>query len=174
MENDVVLLSFPPHTTHKLRPLDRTIYWISKEFVNNAYDKWLKNQRGKTMTIYDMLSILNQSLPNALTPKTQSPDFWEHEYGRLTLICNIYWWGFLALCCAVRPLNPSSGILNAKRHLNCYCGMTSIDVIATWRVKYNKSLTILDSQILTLQTLLYMVAVSLQHQAYTRSFIFRT
>jgi hypothetical protein len=35
-ENGVVLLPFPPHTTHKLKPLYRFIYGTLKKFVNSA------------------------------------------------------------------------------------------------------------------------------------------
>jgi hypothetical protein len=37
-ENGVVLLSFPPHTSHKLQPLHRSVYGPFKKFVNNASD----------------------------------------------------------------------------------------------------------------------------------------
>jgi hypothetical protein len=37
-ENGVVLLSFPPHTSHKLQPLDRSVYGTFKKFVKNTSD----------------------------------------------------------------------------------------------------------------------------------------
>jgi hypothetical protein len=67
-ENGVVLLSFPPHTSHKLQPLDRSVYGTFKKFVNNASDVWLRSNPERTMTVYDIPSIVSQSLPNALTP----------------------------------------------------------------------------------------------------------
>jgi hypothetical protein len=42
-ENGVVLLSFPPHTSNKLKPLDRSMYGPFKKFVNNASDAWLRS-----------------------------------------------------------------------------------------------------------------------------------
>ena len=45
-ENGVVLLSFPPHCSHKLQPLDRTVYGPLKHYVNNAMDRWMTNNPG--------------------------------------------------------------------------------------------------------------------------------
>jgi hypothetical protein len=67
-ENWVVLLSFPPHTSHKLQTLDRSVYGQFKKLVNNSSDEWLRSDPGRTMTIYDILSIASQSLLNELTP----------------------------------------------------------------------------------------------------------
>jgi hypothetical protein len=72
-ENGVVLLSFPPHTSHNLQPLDRSVYGPSKKFVNNAC---LRSNPGRTMTIYDIPSIVSQSLPNLLTQKNIMSGFW--------------------------------------------------------------------------------------------------
>jgi hypothetical protein len=65
----IVLLSFPPHTSHKLQPLDRSVFSPFKNVVNNASEAWLRSDPGRTMTICDFPSIASQSLPNALTPK---------------------------------------------------------------------------------------------------------
>jgi hypothetical protein len=59
-ENGTVLLSFPQHTTHKLNPLDKS----------NTSGEWLRIHREKNWIIYNIPSVVNQSLPNALTSKT--------------------------------------------------------------------------------------------------------
>jgi hypothetical protein len=74
-ENGAVLLSFPPHISRKLQPLDRSVYGPFKKFVNCASDAWLRSNSGRTMTIYDIPSIVNQSLPNALTQKNIKSGF---------------------------------------------------------------------------------------------------
>ena len=66
--NGVVLLSFPPDTSHKLQPLDRSVYGPFKKFVNSACDAWMKNHPAKTMTIYDIPGIVRHALPLACTP----------------------------------------------------------------------------------------------------------
>jgi hypothetical protein len=63
-------MSFPPHTSLKVQSLDRTVYGTSTKFVNSAYEARIRNNPGKTTTIYDIPFIASQSLPNAVTPKT--------------------------------------------------------------------------------------------------------
>ena len=37
-ENGVVLVTFPPHCSHKLQPLDRSVYGPFKKFFNASCD----------------------------------------------------------------------------------------------------------------------------------------
>ena len=57
-ENGVVLLSFPPHCSHKLQPLDRSVYGPLKRYINSAMDRWMMENPGKTMSIYDLPGML--------------------------------------------------------------------------------------------------------------------
>lgn len=66
--NGIVMLSFPPHCTHKLQPLDRSVYGPLKKAVNTQCDSWMRNNAGKTMSIYDVPSIMRDALPKAVTP----------------------------------------------------------------------------------------------------------
>ncbi|XP_023942774.1 uncharacterized protein LOC112049208 [Bicyclus anynana] len=66
-ENGVVMLSFPPHCSHKLQPLDVAVYGPFKRYVSSAQDAWMRNNAGKTMTIYDIPGIVRTALPLALT-----------------------------------------------------------------------------------------------------------
>jgi len=68
-ENGIILLSFPPHTSHKLQPLDRSVYGPFKRFYNAAADSWMKSNPGKTMVIYNIPSLIKAALPNAATSK---------------------------------------------------------------------------------------------------------
>jgi hypothetical protein len=61
-----VVMSFPPHTIHKLQPTERSLYGPYKKFVNRISDASILK---KTMTIYDIPFVVIQSLSNALTPK---------------------------------------------------------------------------------------------------------
>lgn len=67
-ENYITLLSFPPHTSHKLQPLDRTVFGPFKMHYNLMCDQWIRNNPGKRMTIYDLPSIVKTALPLATTP----------------------------------------------------------------------------------------------------------
>ncbi|KYN09256.1 hypothetical protein ALC57_18636 [Trachymyrmex cornetzi] len=66
-ENGVVMLSFPPHCSYKLQPLDVAVYGPFKKYLSSAQDAWLRSNPGKTMTIYDIPSIVRTSLPLALS-----------------------------------------------------------------------------------------------------------
>ncbi|XP_014360249.2 uncharacterized protein LOC106712268 [Papilio machaon] len=66
-EKGVVMLSFPPHCSHKLQPLDVSVFGPFKKYCAAAKDAWLRNNPGKTLTIYDIPKIVADSLPFALT-----------------------------------------------------------------------------------------------------------
>lgn len=68
-ENGVVLLSFPPHCSHKLQPLDRSVFGPFKKLINQEMDSWIKSNPGKRFTIYDLSSVTSNALVNAATPK---------------------------------------------------------------------------------------------------------
>lgn len=55
-DNNIILLSFPPHTTHKLQHLDVAIYGPMKTNFNSAMDSWKKlpENADKTVSIYDI------------------------------------------------------------------------------------------------------------------------
>ncbi|XP_033180906.1 tigger transposable element-derived protein 6-like [Mastacembelus armatus] len=67
-EKGIVLLTFPPHCSHKLQPLDCSVYGPFKKMVNTASDAWMKMNPAKTMTIYDIPNIVKTAL-SAATPK---------------------------------------------------------------------------------------------------------
>lgn len=67
-DNGVTVLSFPPHCSHKLQPLDRSVYGPFKKYYNNQCDAWITNHPGKTMTIYDIPGVVKLALPLACTP----------------------------------------------------------------------------------------------------------
>ena len=46
-ENGILTLLFPPHSTHRLQPLDRSLYGPFKKYFNTAADEWHLNNPGK-------------------------------------------------------------------------------------------------------------------------------
>lgn len=61
------MLSFPPHCSHKLQSLDRSVFGPLKKAVNLTCDGWMRSHPGKTMTIYVIPGILTTAIPLALT-----------------------------------------------------------------------------------------------------------
>lgn len=74
-ENGIVLLSFPPHCSHKLQPLDRSVYGPFKKFVNREMDQWMTMHPGSRMTIYDIPQIVAGALPDAVSPRNITSGF---------------------------------------------------------------------------------------------------
>lgn len=74
-ENGIILLTIPPHTSHKLQPLDRTVYGPLKTFYNNACDNWMLSHPGKTLTIYEIAECLGHAFPLAFTPRNIESGF---------------------------------------------------------------------------------------------------
>ena len=46
-ENGIVLLSLPPHCSHKLPPLDRSVFGPLKKAINTAGDAWMRMNPAK-------------------------------------------------------------------------------------------------------------------------------
>ena len=67
-DNVVVMVSFPPHCSHKLQPLDRSVYGPLKRYYNVACDDWIVSHKGRTMTIYDVPAMVGLAYPKAMTP----------------------------------------------------------------------------------------------------------
>lgn len=65
--NGIVMLSFPPHCTHRLQPLDVGVYGPFKNYCAIAQDNWMRNNPGKTMSIYELPGIVKYAWPLAST-----------------------------------------------------------------------------------------------------------
>uniref|UniRef100_A0A2A4K4E0 HTH CENPB-type domain-containing protein n=1 Tax=Heliothis virescens TaxID=7102 RepID=A0A2A4K4E0_HELVI len=74
-DSGIVLLTFPPHCTHKMQPLDRSVFGPLKKAVNACCDNWMRSNPGKVMTIYDIPSIVRDSFPIAVTPRNIQAGF---------------------------------------------------------------------------------------------------
>jgi len=53
-ENGVTLLTFPPHCSHRLQPLDVGVHGPLKGYYSNACTSWMHANPGKLMTIMDI------------------------------------------------------------------------------------------------------------------------
>jgi hypothetical protein len=45
------MLTFLPHSSHKLQPIDRTVFGPYKKFYNIGASEWMLSNRGKPMTM---------------------------------------------------------------------------------------------------------------------------
>ncbi|XP_072389643.1 uncharacterized protein [Diabrotica undecimpunctata] len=68
-ENNINLLTLPPHTSHRLQPLDKAVFGPLKKYYSHGCQNWLLKNPGKRITIYDIAEILSDAYPLAFCPK---------------------------------------------------------------------------------------------------------
>jgi len=59
-DNGIVLVTFPPHTTHRLQPLDVGVLGPFKSIVKIAQNDWMTNNPGKTLKIQDLPNLVKE------------------------------------------------------------------------------------------------------------------
>lgn len=67
-DNGVHLLSFPPHCSHRLQPLDCTVYFPLKRYFNAQCDTWCNAHPGRPMQPLDIPSVCAPAFQLAMTP----------------------------------------------------------------------------------------------------------
>lgn len=67
--NGIVYLSFPPHTSHKLQPLDVAVCGPFKAKLKIAFNDWHLNNPGKHLSIYDIPKLAKLAYLESFTPK---------------------------------------------------------------------------------------------------------
>ncbi|XP_046685938.1 uncharacterized protein LOC124371633 [Homalodisca vitripennis] len=95
-ENGITLLSFPPHTTNRLQPLDVSVFGPFKKLFNDAMCGWMKCHPGNTVSIYDIPTVVRTALPKAATPSNiqagfRSTGIWEfnkHIFTEEDFLCS--------------------------------------------------------------------------------------
>ena len=67
-EHHITLLSFPPHCSHRLQPLDVSVFGPLKTYKNQKMDSWMRENPGRSMSIHIILSIVSYAYSLAFTP----------------------------------------------------------------------------------------------------------
>jgi len=68
-DSGVVLLTIPPHSSHRLQPLDVAVYGPLKRYYSNACTSWLHANPGVPMTIMNIASCFGNAYQSAFTPR---------------------------------------------------------------------------------------------------------
>lgn len=68
-DNGIILLTLTTHCSHKLQPLDVSVFGPFKRDYHEACDKCMINHPGKPTTIYDVGGLIGEVFPRAFTPK---------------------------------------------------------------------------------------------------------
>ncbi|CAE1267328.1 unnamed protein product [Acanthosepion pharaonis] len=74
-ENGVLLLTLPSHTSHRLQPLDRAVYGPFKKAYNATMDGWIRSHPGRTVTIYDIPTIVSETQLCAMSQRNIKAGF---------------------------------------------------------------------------------------------------
>lgn len=61
------MLGFPPHTTHKLQPLDVAIFGALKTYYSQVCDAWMVNNPGKVIRDADIGRLFGEAYNKAAT-----------------------------------------------------------------------------------------------------------
>ncbi len=56
-DNRMIIITLPPHSTHRMQPLDRTFFKPLKSAYNQAADQWMRAHPGRRISFYDMGGI---------------------------------------------------------------------------------------------------------------------
>lgn len=67
-ENGLIILSFPPHCSHRMQPLDVSVYGPFKPYYIVACTDWMLSHPGRSLTIYDIATLSGQAFYTAITP----------------------------------------------------------------------------------------------------------
>lgn len=94
-ENGIVLLTIPPHTSHKLQPLDVTCFGPFKRSFSLAMDNWMRTHPGRTVTIYDLPQMVRTAHSMAFTVENIQSGFKNtgiytlrtHKFSQMLISC---------------------------------------------------------------------------------------
>ena len=67
---NVIMLSLPPHTTHKAQPLDKTFFKPLQTYYDQAVEKRLRVNVGRAITPYQVCRLFNEAYCKAATMTT--------------------------------------------------------------------------------------------------------
>ena len=69
-KENVIMLCLPPHTTHKIQRLDRTLFKPLQTYYDQAAERWLRTNVGRVITPYQLCGLFNETYCKAATMST--------------------------------------------------------------------------------------------------------
>lgn len=66
-QNGITCITFPPHTSHKMQPLDVSVYGSFKAKLKVAFNDWHTNNPRKTLTIHNIAELSKIAFQQAFT-----------------------------------------------------------------------------------------------------------
>lgn len=79
--NNIMILTFPPHCSHRLQPLDVTVFGPFKARYRASMNDWMTSNPGKTVTIYNVAQFAKDAFyaafnMNNITSGFKSTGIW--------------------------------------------------------------------------------------------------
>ncbi|XP_055307689.1 uncharacterized protein LOC129571845 [Sitodiplosis mosellana] len=75
INHDITMLSFPPHCTHRMQPLDITVFGPMKTMYTTKHDDWKKSNMKVTFDLHHIPLIVDQCLDLCVTPRNIKSGF---------------------------------------------------------------------------------------------------
>ncbi|XP_018302582.1 uncharacterized protein [Mycetomoellerius zeteki] len=75
LDHGITMLSFLPHCTHRMQPLDVSVFGPFKTMFTIKHDAWKKSNFGVVFDLHHVPLIVNQYLDTAATPKNIKAGF---------------------------------------------------------------------------------------------------
>lgn len=72
---NVIIISLPPHSTHKIQPLDLAFMGPFKTYYSQEIETWLKNHVGRNVSVYQIGELLGRSYLKAATAEVSVHGF---------------------------------------------------------------------------------------------------
>ena len=72
---NIIMICFPPHSTHRMQPLDRTVYGPLKAAYNRECDKWMSSHVGQRISPYDVAQLFGTAYVNSATMRNAISGF---------------------------------------------------------------------------------------------------
>lgn len=76
-ENGIIIVTIPPHTSHRLQPLDVSFYFALKTAYNTECSSYLKSHVGERITTNEIAEIFNNAYGRVATPEKAIKGFKE-------------------------------------------------------------------------------------------------
>ena len=66
-ENGIEMITLPPHSTHKMQPLDKAFFFPLKTAYNKACNAWMSSNKGKRISMYQIAELFGSAYNSCAT-----------------------------------------------------------------------------------------------------------
>lgn len=70
INHDISMLTFPPHCSHKMQPLDVSVFGPLKKMFASVCTDWMKSNIGRTIDIQHIPSLVGKAMGKCITSST--------------------------------------------------------------------------------------------------------